>query len=45
MEHKHCNEECMTCAEAWNTLNGRWCGRMGRYVEYADGPPCGKEKK
>ena len=28
------NEMCAVCAEAHNSLNGRFCRKLGRYVEY-----------
>lgn len=32
--------KCLECGAAWNTINGRWCGRIGRYVEHVNEPPC-----
>lgn len=32
---------CNTCVEAWNAINGRYCGKLGRYVNInAAVPPC-----
>ena len=32
---------CSTCVEAWNAINGRYCGKLGRYVNInAAVPPC-----
>lgn len=32
---------CSTCVEAWNAINGRYCSRLGRYVNIkAAVPPC-----
>jgi len=42
MTRKYGNETCMTCGESWNALNGRWCGLLKHYVEYADRPLCGQ---
>ena len=34
---------CSTCVEAWNAINGRYCSRLGRYVNInASVPPCSK---
>ena len=41
MEHKRKTPvKCLECEAAWNTINGRWCGRIGRYVEHDEEPPC-----
>lgn len=32
--------ECRACREAWNALNGRWCGKLWKYVEYDFEPKC-----
>lgn len=32
---------CIQCVEAWNALNGRFCGKLKRYVSvYSALPPC-----
>ncbi len=33
---------CRACPLAHNGLNGRYCNRVGLYVEHASEPPCGK---
>lgn len=41
MEHERTTpRKCLECGAAWNTINGRWCGRLGRYVEYTNEPAC-----
>ena len=40
----HTNPECAVCKEAFNGLNGRYCNRLKKYVEYAAQPLC-KPKK
>lgn len=36
----HTNEICRECPIAYNALNGRYCKRIGKYVEYATEPEC-----
>lgn len=38
------NEACLVCTEAHNGTNGRYCGKVGRYVEYYQSKPCLEEK-
>jgi len=35
------NDICNACREGRNCVNGRYCMRLHRYVEYAKEPPCG----
>jgi len=35
-------KDCKTCAAAWNTLNGRYCGPLKKIVEYCVIPPCNR---
>lgn len=39
-----CNPECQACEKGMNCINGRYCRKLGRYVDYAPMPPC-KEKE
>ena len=33
--------QCIQCVEAWNAINGRYCGKLKRYVSVnSDVPPC-----
>lgn len=32
--------ECLACGDGANMLNGRYCRRLGRYVEHDSTPPC-----
>jgi len=34
------NDICHQCVEAHNALNGRYCNRLQKYVEYAKEPLC-----
>ena len=34
------NDECLVCVNAFNGINGRFCHKLGRYVEHAQEPPC-----
>lgn len=34
------NDECQVCINAFNGINGRFCCKLHRYVEYAVVPPC-----
>lgn len=36
------NKICAECSIAQNSLNGRYCNKLRKYVEYAKAPPCGK---
>ncbi|MBR3626783.1 MAG: hypothetical protein IKN48_10705 [Bacteroidaceae bacterium] len=44
MEKKRCNDTCAVCASAHNSINGRYCQLLKRYVEYAKVPPCTTNK-
>ncbi len=35
------NARCALCAEAHESLNGRYCRRLRRYVEHREAPLCG----
>ena len=37
------NEQCRTCAHGRNCINGRWCEKLRKYVQY-DKKPCKKGK-
>lgn len=41
--HISANKECIACDRAWNSINGRYCPAIGRYVTHDTVPPCGKE--
>lgn len=45
MKTKKCNETCAVCASAHNSINGRYCHLLQRYVEYAKVPPCTNNDK
>lgn len=36
------NPYCATCPKAHNSINGRYCNVLRRYVEYAKEPACNK---
>ena len=36
------NEKCKSCPAAWNSLNGRYCGAVKKYVEHCLIPICEK---
>lgn len=36
---------CEYCEESHQSLNGRWCRRLRRYVEYARSVPCAGTKE
>lgn len=36
---------CQHCTEALNAINGRYCKRLGRYVEHDREPPCLPDKR
>lgn len=42
MKKEYCNPICKACKEAWETINGRYCGKLKRKVEYTIDrkPPC-----
>lgn len=41
VHHTACPAACAACPEAHNGINGRWCGRVRRYVEHDAKEPCG----
>lgn len=30
------NEKCLACIHGRNCINGRWCEKLKKYVQYAD---------
>lgn len=34
------NPICEKCMNGRNSINGRYCSHLGRYVEYEDVAPC-----
>lgn len=46
MKTDFCNPICKACPKAWETINGRYCGKLKRNVEHTRDrkPPC-QEKK
>ena len=36
----HPNPICAKCPKAHNSLNGRYCRQLKRYVQYTDKPQC-----
>lgn len=34
------NEQCRTCAHGRNCINGRWCEKLRKYVQYDKKPLC-----
>lgn len=36
----HTNPICASCAMAHTGLNGRFCDKIKKYVEYSQQPPC-----
>lgn len=36
----YCNPYCAVCHLGINTVNGRYCTRLNKNVEYAEEPPC-----
>lgn len=39
------NERCRTCAHGRNCINGRWCEKLKKYVEYAKELECDEGKE
>lgn len=39
-ENSKVPERCLICATAYNSINGRYCQLLRRYVEYAQTEPC-----
>ncbi len=37
---RYANQWCAVCKEAYNGVNGRYCRKLGRYVEYDREPKC-----
>ncbi len=39
----HTNSQCAACANAHNGINGRYCRKLGRYVEHSGAPRCSEK--
>ena len=36
----HCNPQCLACHNARNSINGRYCEVLRRFVEHDKSPKC-----
>lgn len=36
----HGNEVCKSCSNGTNSINGRYCNNLHKYVEYTESPIC-----
>lgn len=36
------NNLCAQCPKAHDSINGRYCNKLRKYVQYATEPPCKK---
>lgn len=38
-------DECITCDDGGNSINGRWCKKLETYVEYLKNKKCNENQR